>query len=1219
MTADQRARGIEADTDARRRAQSVYGEPVVVEAGAGTGKTSILVARIVVWSLGEGWERAATRLVADVEGAVGGQVPLEKVAAEVLGRVAAITFTEAASAEMAHRTGSMLAEVERGAIPVGVFEEFLPADLEIRATRSRLLIGALDHLVVRTIHAFCRGLLAQYPLEARIHPGFQVDADGSVQAEVVREAVEAAAVRAYSEPGDPDWIELAVDGFGPAGIEDALMQLVEAGASPDAFADDPFTPERIRAFLDDFDAGCAEFARVNRGRLEQIKGGRVPAETVAAITRTQVLLERGVAETVDGLTGFLEQARDCWPDSPLGRIKAWSQGKFNKGETGALDGETEAIAACAVNLAGPVTRSFDLDPERLQSARRVLQPLMVEVFEEMRRRGAASYDSLLRGARDLLVDSPGVARRVRADFDQLLVDEFQDTDPLQCELVRRLALEGETQARPGLFLVGDPKQSIYGWRRADLGAYDEFTREILGDREPDRLSLNFRSLPEILVEVERAIEPVMKREKAMQPAFQPLFAHRKQPSEAVRSVEHWVSWEWNLETATPERPKAGRAAALEAAAIARDLLDRHARGELEWSDVGILFRSSGDLDSYLQALRAADIPYAVERDRGFYRRREIIDASAWVRCIIDPNDQLALLAVLRSSVVGLPDAALLPLWKCGFPRFATELHDVGVADWGELDEVIASARAAWPEGVPAEAQSASWDVSLRLAMRTLVVLRTSFEEDVADVFVEKLRRLSLLEATEAARYLGAYRVANLDRFFRDLIGELETTGDPNLLLRRLRRDVADRQDAEEARPGGFENAVRVMTIHKAKGLQFRHTYLVQLHKESRASGRGGEKAELEFVEGHSEYRVFGAQSLGFHAIASQRARVEAAERVRSLYVAMTRAEDRLVLLGNWSESPARKTTAAAKSYLDLLASRETGLPDLVAGMTRAAADEREEGCEVAGVRWCFPALRQASGVIASRSTAAREAPDASRLRAEAEGLRARRAAAARRAARPWSSAASADSHSNARETQAARRFADPASESAAGLAGASRAAAKAAGTAVHRILEDFDFAAELVPELERQRRRLPVLAAALAGPSECEDVVTRAESVLGELAQGGLLAKLGALRDHIVARELPVLLPAADAAGEADDATGAVAFVAGSIDLCYRDPESGEWVVADYKTDRIECDADFADRIARYKEQGRAYQRALRDALGLDIEPRFELWFLTADRVEVVA
>ena len=81
----------------------------------------------------------------------------------------------------------------------------------------------------------------------------------------------------------------------------------------------------------------------------------------------------------------------------------------------------------------------------------------------------------------------------------------------------------------------------------------------------------------------------------------------------------------------------------------------------------------------------------------------------------------------------------------------------------------------------------------------------------------------------------------------------------------------------------------------------------------------------------------------------------------------------------------------------------------------------------------------------------------------------------------------------------------------------------------------------------------------------------------------------------------------------------AVAFVAGSIDLCYRDPETAEWVVADYKTDRVVSDADVAERVALYTEQGRIYQRALREALGLQSDPRFELWFLDADRVEVVA
>jgi len=119
--------------------------------------------------------------------------------------------------------------------------------------------------------------------------------------------------------------------------------------------------------------------------------------------------------------------------------------------------------------------------------------------------------------------------------------------------------------------------------------------------------------------------------------------------------------------------------------------------------------------------------------------------------------------------------------------------------------------------------------------------------------------------------------------------------------------------------------------------------------------------------------------------------------------------------------------------------------------------------------------------------------------------------------------------------------------------------------------------------------------------------------VLDALASGSLLAKLAALREHVVGRELPVLLPPTGTAGDA------LAFAAGSIDLCYRDPETGEWVVADYKTDRVESDADVAERVERYTAQGRAYQSALREALGLDAAPRFELWFLRADRVETIA
>jgi ATP-dependent exoDNAse (exonuclease V) beta subunit len=166
---------------------------------------------------------------------------------------------------------------------------------------------------------------------------------------------------------------------------------------------------------------------------------------------------------------------------------------------------------------------------------------------------------------------------------------------------------------------------------------------------------------------------------------------------------------------------------------------------------------------------------------------------------------------------------------------------------------------------------------------------------------------------------------------------------------------------------------------------------------------------------------------------------------------------------------------------------------------------------------------------------------------------------------------------------------------------------------VHRILEEFDLAADPPEELARQRRRLPDLVAGLAAEGETSAALARAEELLEKLGRGGLLAKLCGLAEHVVSRELPVLLP------PVEEGSGAVAFVAGSIDLCYRDPETSEWVVADYKTDRVATDADVAERVSLYTGQGRIYQRVLREALGLPSDPRFELWFLDADRVEVVA
>ena len=131
-------------------------------------------------------------------------------------------------------------------------------------------------------------------------------------------------------------------------------------------------------------------------------------------------------------------------------------------------------------------------------------------------------------------------------------------------------------------------------------------------------------------------------------------------------------------------------------------------------------------------------------------------------------------------------------------------------------------------------------------------------------------------------------------------------------------------------------------------------------------------------------------------------------------------------------------------------------------------------------------------------------------------------------------------------------------------------------------------------------------------PALREAAVERARELLDGFRGGALAERLRALRDVIVARELPVLLPAEP------EGDGPVGFVAGAIDLLYREPESGDFVIADYKTDRVEDPAELERRAGHYEAQGRHYRRAVREALGLDRDPRFELWFLAADRVVVV-
>jgi ATP-dependent helicase/nuclease subunit A len=1200
------SQAVARDAAARARAQTDFTTPLVVEAGAGSGKTSILVARIVAWSLGPGWERAE-RWVREQHG----EVAPDRVAQRTLSRVVAITFTEAAAAEMAGRVGAWLGAIAAGRVPREIERAALP-DEAARRARADALRSALDRLVVRTIHAWCRRLLAERPLEAGLHPAFEVDADEERTGQLVREVLEHSIPEAYRDRAAP-LARLAVQGHGPSQIERALAIWALAGVPAARLAEDPLSPERVARFVERLRDACDRFVEIEQGRLAALRGATRVQATAESIQDMRDLLAAEAAEVGD----LLARLDGIWEKASVDRLNDWAKGRFGVKDGAALGGDADALAAVCRLLHARLAHALSLDPARLDLARRALAPLAAEVERRMRAAGIESFAALLRDARALVSGDAETARNVRRGIDQLLVDEFQDTDAVQCAIVGCLALEGAGEERPGLFLVGDPRQSIYGWRSADLRAYDAFVARVEAAGGTRLfLSRNFRSLPAVLDEVRRCIEPVMVEESGVQPPFQVLQPHRAEFEEAAGEVEHWISWRWDTAVGEPVQPRAREAVALEASALACDVARLAREQGVAWRDVAVLFRGMTDVDAYLDALREAGVPYTVERDRRYYQRREVIEASALLRTVLDPHDHVALVAWLRSASVGVPDAAWIPLWTRGFPDAMSALQPRGEAERGELLEVVRrcvrEAAARVDPTVPGLERITGWDLALAQAVGDLAELRQLLHEAPADVFIERLRMATLVEVTEAARYLGPYRVANLDQFFRDVREDLEQTGgDLPEVLRRIRQAVERHAEVEEARPReAADDAVRVMSIHKAKGLDFRHVYLAQLHKGH--GGGPGADARPGRGDQESEYELFGAATLGFDEAAEQGARTEAAERVRTLYVAMTRACDRLVLMGI---HPLGRRGLAG-SHAELIASRrergETPAERMaaLARMGSAGVRDPEE------VLWRFPGLAPEAPAPAAGSSLERPLPDAAGVARGVAQLAERRVQAEARQRRPRSQAASGLSHEATRERLHAERFPiegePPAAASLRGRDDAGEGEdrrdaqlAAAVGTAVHAALERWplDVPREAGAAVARSTAQAALVG--LLPEPELEPARRAALAVLDRFLEGPLFERFMALADAIVARELPVLL-----APRASDA--AVGHVVGSVDLLYRDAASGELVVADYKSDDVRTPEQTAERVQRYGAQGAAYVRAVHEALALDRPPRFELWFLAS-------
>jgi ATP-dependent exoDNAse (exonuclease V) beta subunit len=480
-------------------------------------------------------------------------------------------------------------------------------------------------------------------------------------------------------------------------------------------------------------------------------------------------------------------------------------------------------------------------------------------YEQAKGSGLDFMDLLLRAER-LLSDSPRVARRLSARFRHIFVDEFQDTDPLQANVLQALSAEG-----PGgkLFIVGDPKQSIYGFRRADIQVYRKFREEMVASGGEDvPLSSNFRSRPELVATLNGLFSRILRGGEDFSPAYAPVVAYRTDPGEG-----HPVTL-YALDAAVDEPEFLSgliRRIVGTVAVRGRNGAERTA----SFRDIAVLYRSdaSGEvLSGYRNALAAAGIPHVVPSRKGFFLRQEIQDLRIVLSAIDVPADLSARYAALKTVFFGLSDGEIAPLHR-------------GRAD-----------------AVPARTRDAVELLSRLSARRE----RASLPDLMADLFRETGIDFVAARLPEGERMMqNLSKAAEMARSF-----EWEGPGSLKLFVAEIRRKAAEGREEDEVPDfEEGEDAVRLSTIHAAKGLEFPVVILGAL---SRGGRKGPEGLRADRVHGLSAvifpgFRTYSAFREVPHAGRAvtfeewEREKIAAEER-RLLYVAATRAMDRLYLV-----------------------------------------------------------------------------------------------------------------------------------------------------------------------------------------------------------------------------------------------------------------------------------------------------------------------------------
>ncbi len=1058
----------------------------LVEAGAGSGKTTALVGRMLAL--------------------VRAGVPVE--------RIAAVTFTRKAAAELRERFQAKI-EAELREVEAGTDVEGLLAS----AVRD------MERGFVGTVHAFCARLLRERPLEAGIDPAFEemMEAEHErYQSDFWRVELDR---RAVSE--DPLLSAVLDAGIQPGELAGVFRTVVEnldvdfpiqAVASPEANE-----VSRVRDSLNTL---------IDRG-VELLPDTKPAGGWCELQKLVRDLVYKRDRPDLGEDGPFLGALTDLMGWTPKVTLNRWGSSSQAKAQAKELKIAFEEFVTDRSVLAV----SDQWLARRYAPAMELLLSMAHAFARERRRTGRLSFQDLLSLTAELLRTHPGARRDLGRRYSRLLIDEFQDTDPIQAEIAFLLASDpdpaqegaanwGAVRPRPGaLFMVGDPKQSIYRFRRADIAVYNAVRERMETTGKVVHLYSNFRSLKSVADMANDVFGALFPGEpSAEQAAYAPLSARRSDadvPVHGVFSYELGGHWRFNAEVARDEAER-----------LAGWIRRRVDAGERSAGDFLILTDRKRYLHIYAHALEAQNLPVDVAGAR-IEIERGLGELQTVLRSLVDPADPVRTVAVLTGLFFGLDHNALVEHRTAG----------------GRFDCRTASDGPEGPVREALETLSTWWQASLRAP---------------SDVFVTRLVDDLGVIADAAASELGGMRTGAL-LYALDTVRTAATGGDTSLVgaVEALQTGI-DWSDAETPLEPGRPDAVRVMNVHKAKGLEAKVVVLaapdrVVTSKANLHVSRGPEGeaiGHLEIGAGRWGTRVI-ARPLRWREFEAKEDAFLEAERTRLRYVAVTRAADELVVGTHEKESnsPWRFLEPWLAEHAQPLESfdRAVGAPPDTPDITPDVVVERIRLANARRSELAAPSYRVASVTSAAKGGASGAPP---------RGV-------------------SSSPPGSADEPGDPPRGFEWGSVVHATLAAAARGVERTDWDAVCRALL-LDYGRPLGADGE---------------PVELSDLQTLVESV----QSSAVWARAQAADQMLV--EAPFATPVD---GDPDH------LLEGVVDLAFRVPHG--WVLVDYKTD-VGDDEGFNERVGSYRAQVDLYAEAW---TALTHEPVVEkvLFFTTQDREE---